>query len=119
MMSIGSGTSKPSLVMRMAVWTHGNLPFGELAVDGRSGHLDHFARLISVAVAINVLTAAIYSAAAAPLTTSIISLVMLAWRTRFIYSVSFSIMSPAFEVAASMAVMRAACSAAADSSSAR
>ena len=36
-----------------------------------------------------------------------ISLVMLAWRTRFMYSVSVSIMSAAFVVAASMAVMRA------------
>ena len=43
MMSIGVGTSKPSLVMRMAVWTSGNLPFGELAVHGRSGDLDYLA----------------------------------------------------------------------------
>ena len=58
-------------------------------------------------------------AAAAPLTTSMISLVMLACRTRFMYSVSLSIMSAAFDVAASIAVMRAACSAATDSSIAR
>jgi len=53
--------------------------------------------------------------AAAPETISIISLVMAAWRTRFMYSVSESIMSEALLVAESMAVMRAACSAATDS----
>src|SRR5207244_6722514 len=41
-------------------------------------------------------------AAAAPLTTSIISFVMAAWRTRFMYSVNVLIMSLALEVAASM-----------------
>ena len=44
-----------------------------------------------------------------------ISLVMAAWRTRFICSVSASIMSEALLVAESIAVMRAACSAATDS----
>ena len=92
----------------------GDMSFGELAVHGRSGHLDYFALYHSVGAHIS-----LYSAAAAPLTTSMISLVMLAWRTRFIYKVSLSIISAALEVAASMAVMRAACSAAADSSSAR
>jgi len=53
--------------------------------------------------------------AAAPLTISMISLVMAAWRTRFICSVSASIMSDALLVAESIAVMRAACSAATDS----
>ena len=57
--------------------------------------------------------------AAAPLTISIISFVIFAWRARFIISVSESIISLALLVAASMAVMRAACSAATDSSSAR
>ena len=42
-----------------------------------------------------------------------------AWRARFIISVSESIISLALLVAASIAVMRAACSAATDSSSAR
>jgi len=45
--------------------------------------------------------------AAAPLTISIISLVILAWRARFMIKVSESIMSLALMVAASMAVMRA------------
>ena len=63
--------------------------------------------------------AALDSKASAPLTTSMISLVMLAWRTRFINNVSLSIISDAFEVAASIAVIRAACSLAADSNSAR
>src|ERR1019366_7257189 len=54
-------------------------------------------------------------AAAAPLTISMISLVMAAWRTRFICSVSASIISEALLVAESIAVMRAACSAATDS----
>ena len=56
---------------------------------------------------------------AAPLTTSMISLVIAAWRTLFMCSVSRSIKSEALLVAASMAVMRAACSAAEDSRSAR
>ena len=45
-----------------------------------------------------------------------ISFVMLAWRIRFMSSVNSVINSQAFVVAASIAVMRAACSAAADSS---
>ena len=57
--------------------------------------------------------------AAAPLTISMISLVMAAWRARFINRVSESIISPALLVAESMAVIRAACSAATDSSMAR
>ena len=56
-----------------------------------------------------------YSSPAAPLTTSMISFVMLACRTLFMCSVSLSIISSALRVAASMAVIRAACSAAADS----
>lgn len=52
---------------------------------------------------------------AAPLTISISSFVMLAWRILFMSSVSESIRSEAFRVAESMAVIRAACSAAADS----
>src|SRR6266851_1980966 len=54
-----------------------------------------------------------------PLTISIISLVMAACRTLFMCSVRASITSPAFLVADSIAVMRAACSAAEDSSIAR
>ena len=50
--------------------------------------------------------------AAAPLTISIISLVIAACRTRFICSESASIISPALVVAESIAVIRAACSAA-------
>ena len=57
--------------------------------------------------------------AAAPLTISIISFVILAWRARFMMSVRDSIMSLALLVAASIAVIRAACSAATDSISAR
>ena len=45
-----------------------------------------------------------------------ISLVIEAWRARFIVSVRRSIMSVALVVADSIAVMRAACSAATDSS---
>ena len=59
-----------------------------------------------------------YDKAAAPLTISIISLVMAAWRTRLRVSVSESITSLALLVAESIAVIRAACSAATDSSSA-
>jgi hypothetical protein len=53
-----------------------------------------------------------YPADAAPLTTSIISRVIAAWRTLFMCSVSASITSEALLVADSIAVMRAACSAA-------
>ncbi len=60
-----------------------------------------------------------HPAEAAPLTTSIISRVMAAWRTLFMCSVSASITSPAFRVADSIAVIRAACSAAEDSASMR
>ena len=52
---------------------------------------------------------------AAPLTISISSFVIPAWRILFMSSVSESIRSEAFRVAESMAVIRAACSAAADS----
>src|SRR4029077_16878288 len=57
-----------------------------------------------------------YAVYEAPLTISIISLVIAACRTLFMCSVNPSITSPAFFVAASIAVMRAACSAAHDSS---
>src|ERR1700721_1879091 len=60
----------------------------------------------------------LYPCAAAPLTISIISFVIFAWRARFIISVRESIMSDALLVAESMAVIRAACSAATDSISA-
>ena len=54
-----------------------------------------------------------------PPTTSKISCVISAWRTRFISSVRSSIMSCAFSAALRIAVIRAPCSEAADSSSAR
>ena len=61
----------------------------------------------------------LYPADAAPLTTSMISLVIAACRTLFMCSVSASITSEALLVADSIAVMRAACSAAEVSASMR
>ena len=72
-----------------------DLPLGKLNVDGGSGHLDHFSYDSIGARALPYIF--VYSRAAAPLTISIISLVMLAWRTRFMFSVSLSITSAAFE----------------------
>ena len=43
MISIGSGTLKPSLVIRMAVLMTGTWPFRKLNVDGGARHLNHFA----------------------------------------------------------------------------
>jgi hypothetical protein len=60
-----------------------------------------------------------HPADAAPLTTSMISRVIAAWRTLFMCSVSASITSEALLVAESIAVMRAACSAAEVSASMR
>src|SRR6185436_17153195 len=57
--------------------------------------------------------------ASAPATTSMISWVISAWRARFISSVRSSMTSPAFWDALRIAVMRAPCSDAVDSSSAR
>src|SRR5882672_9784025 len=57
--------------------------------------------------------------AEAPETISMISLVMAAWRMRFMFRVSEEIKSPAFFEAASIAVIRAPCSEATDSSRAR
>jgi hypothetical protein len=54
-----------------------------------------------------------------PATTSTISEVISAWRARFISSVRSSMTSPAFSEALRIAVMRAPCSEAVDSSSAR
>src|SRR6185437_9538974 len=84
--------------------------FFKLDVHSRAGNLNYFA---------DILCHKNLYRAAAPLTISIISLVIDACRTRFIVSVSESIMSEALLVAESIAVMRAACSAATDSSSAR
>ncbi len=42
MMLMGSGTLKPSLVMRIAVRITGICPSGKFDVHGRPGHLDHF-----------------------------------------------------------------------------
>ena len=55
----------------------------------------------------------------APATTSMISCVISAWRARFISSVRSVMISPAFSEALRIAVMRAPCSDAVDSSSAR
>src|SRR5207302_455573 len=60
-----------------------------------------------------------YFSASAPVTISAISFVMAAWRARFIDSVSVSIISPAFSVAADMLIIRCACSLAIASTSAR
>src|SRR5437763_5101586 len=96
---------------------HGRL--NELHVDGGPGNLDYVSDVLwhrnSVFKLYN-LGARDYCAAA-PLTISIISFVIFAWRTRFMASVNESTMSVALFVAASIAVMRAACSAATDSSS--
>src|SRR5207237_7709203 len=97
---------------------NGNVSFGKFHVDGRSGHLDHFA-FVHMQFLFGLDMSSPYSSADAPLTISIISRVILAWRTRFINSVSSSITSLAFLVAASIATMRAACSAATDSRNAR
>src|SRR5207249_1368901 len=60
-----------------------------------------------------------YFSASAPLTISINSLVMAAWRARLYSRESRPMISVAFLVAESIAVMRAPCSLASDSSSAR
>src|SRR5579884_1909629 len=78
-----------------------------------------FVAIVSGVVVVVVAIGMFYSRAAAPLTISIISLVIEACRTRFMFSVSRSITSDAFELAASIAVILAACSAADDSSIAR
>jgi len=59
------------------------------------------------------------SSASAPVVMSRISIVMALWRARLYSSVRSSISSSALDVALSMATMRAPCSAALDSSSAR
>src|SRR5262249_28647621 len=76
---------------------------GKLDVQHGSDHLDHFPESLFVASHNWLLDkdenlcrercAAGYPAEAAPLTISIISLVMAAWRTLFMYSVSLSINS--------------------------
>src|SRR5215470_4019962 len=85
------------------------VPLLELYVEHRPDHLDHVSNMLFR-------HHFSYAVDEAPLTISIISLVMAACRTLFMCSVSASMTSPAFLVAASMAVMRAACSAAQDSS---
>src|SRR5204863_9782104 len=60
-----------------------------------------------------------HTSASAPATTSMISWVISAWRARFISSVRSSMISPAFSEALRIAVIRAPCSEAVDSSSAR
>src|SRR5450755_864723 len=79
---------------------------------------DFALRFSLLAVARSFLLIELQDSAAAPLTISIISLVIAAWRTRLRVNVSESITSLALLVAESIAVMRAACSAATDSNSA-
>src|SRR6202041_477599 len=81
----------------------------KLNVNGRSADRNYFSNVLchrSLS-----LRSRFRYRAAAPLTISIISLVIAACRTRFMVSESASIISEALLVAASMAVMRAACSA--------
>src|SRR5207237_780990 len=64
---------------------YGNVSLGKLHVDGRSGHLNYFA-FVHMQILFGSGMPDPYSNADAPLTISIISRVMLAWRTRFISS---------------------------------
>src|SRR5262249_9146288 len=95
----------------------------KLDVDHRTNDLDHltdgFYFLRHGTLLQKLLRRRDYAVEDAPLTISIISFVMAAWRTLFTCNFSASITSPVFFVAASIAVMRAACSAADDSSMAR
>ena len=116
MMSIGSGTLKPSLVMRIAVWMAGICPFGKLACPRRVRPPESPCRSAPISA---MLPYIVYSEAAAPLTTSMISLgdARLADAVHVQRQLVDHFRRVA--VAASIAVMRAACSAAADSSMAR
>ena len=87
----------------------------ELDVDDGADHLDDLADVLFSHSGLSVS----YYSAWAPDTTSMISRVMAAWRTLFIYSVRLEIMSAAFLLAVSIAVICAAKNAAFDSSSAR
>ncbi len=84
----------------------GNVTFGKLDFDGGSGDLDYAA--FNQSICRHKETPVNLYSAAAPLTISIISRVMLACRTRFKFKVRVWITSPALELAASMAAMRAA-----------
>src|SRR5208282_3243981 len=99
------------------------LAFGELHIHRRPRNLNHmsyvFWHMFLTRLGTGYWLLGTCYIAAAPLTISIISLVIFACRARFIASVSESIMSVALLVAASIAVMRAACSAATDSNSDR
>ena len=85
--------------------------FRELHVDHRTDDLDHATFYLLV----HSRSTPYSSSAWAPETISMSSLVMAAWRVRLYTSVRCLIMSWAFFVAASIAVIRAACSAAAES----
>src|SRR5258706_80538 len=85
------------------------MPLLKLYVEYRPDDLDHSSHLLLR----HLCSYAVYEA---PLTISMISFVIAACLTLFMCSVRPSITSPAFFVAASIAVMRAACSAAQDSS---
>ncbi len=89
----------------------GHLRLFKLNVNGRAADRNYFSNVLCHRSLSSPQLPVTYRAAA-PLTISIISFVIAACRTRFIVSESASIMSPALLVAESIAVMRAACSAA-------
>jgi hypothetical protein len=86
----------------------------ELLHDEIGGFIDHDLKLVLFACPIHP-----HHSASAPEMISISSLVIIAWRVRFIASVCLRIISPALRVALSIALMRAPCSDAAFSRSAR
>src|SRR5262245_41756585 len=94
---------------------------GELHIDARAHHLGDVADLVAGGLgrSIHVVTFLVDQSASAPEMISISSFVIIAWRVRLYCNVSRSITSPAFRVAESIAVMRAPCSEAAFSRSAR
>ena len=135
MTSIGTFPSSPSSTMRMALWIAGKMSLGELDVDGRADDLDDACRsvvrfgchVVSVATMLSDLRhrplssscSSLVSAAAAPHTISMISFVIDGLADAVVGQGEVAIMSEAFFVADSIAVMRAPCSAAADSSRTR
>ncbi len=90
--------------------------FGELDVDDRADDLHDPADLLCCCCLCHNVCSYV---ADAPDTTSMISRVIAAWRTLFMYNVRLSSISAEFRVAASIAVICAAKNAAFDSSSAR
>ena len=89
----------------------------ELNVNGRSADRNYFSNILCHR-SLSLLQLSRTYRAAAPLTISIISFVIAACRHAVHRKAQASIKSPAFFVAASVAVIRAACSAAVDSSNA-